>query len=72
MGIKSYDNLMISSINRIKDGFYFDENYHPYTREFLDVMITYFKDKEDYESCQLLKNVIDKRFNHENGYKSPI
>lgn len=67
--IKSYDQLMSSSFSRIKNGFYFDEKYHPYTKEFLEKMIVYFRDREDYESCQVLKNLMDVRFDHENGYK---
>jgi hypothetical protein len=72
MQIKSYDNLIISSFSRIKNGFYFDENYHPYTREFLNSMVDYFLSFEDYESCHILKELIDRRFNHENGYSIPL
>lgn len=72
MAIKSYDNLIIDSFNRIKNGFYFNENYQPYTEEFMNVMIEYFISKEEYESCQILKNLMNKRFTHENGYEDFI
>jgi len=70
--IKSYDQLILSSFSRIRNGFFFDENYQPYTKEFLEKMTHYFLTKEDYESCQILKNFIDIRFDHENGYKNII
>ena len=70
--IKSYDQLMIDSFCRVKNGFYFNENYQPYSREFLVEVIEYFLSKEDYESCQILKDLIDTRFNHDNGYNTPI
>ncbi len=72
MSLRSYDNLMVNSIDRIRSGFYFDENYHPYSKEFLNSMISYFQDKEDYESCQVIKIVMDKRFNHDGRYSNPF
>lgn len=70
--IKSYDQLMINNFNRIKTGLYFDDNYQPYSKDFLNEMIEYFLSKENYESCQILKELIDRRFNHDNGYNTLI
>ena len=67
--IKSYDQLILNSFSRIKDGFCFDENYQPYTKDFLQKVIEYFKEREEYEKCQLVKAILDKRFNHDDGFK---
>ncbi len=63
---------MVSSFNRIKQGKHFDENYQPYTKEFLEKIIDHFLEKEDYESCHLIKSIIDIRFDHNNGFNNKI
>lgn len=72
MRLRSYDNLMIESYDRIKEGKHFDGNYQPYTKDFLDKMLFFFQEKEEYNHCQLIKSIIDLRFNHDFGFNSKI
>lgn len=66
--IKSYETLIRHNFDRIKSGKYFDDNYQPYTKKFLEEMIDYFLKREEYENCTLVKDHIDKRFSHESGF----
>jgi hypothetical protein len=70
--IKSYDALILHNFERIKSGKYFDDNYHPYTKEFLEKMIQYFIQREEYENCDFLKKHIDMRFSHDFGFFNSI
>lgn len=72
MVIKSYDQLLVDSFDRIMGGKHFDSNYQPYTREFLEKMREYFQDREEYEKCQFIKSVIDLRFDHDLGFKTRL
>lgn len=67
--IKSYDTLIRHNFDRIKSGKYFDDNYQPYSEDFLQKMIDYFLQREEYESCNIIKNHMDIRFNHDIGFK---
>lgn len=66
--IKSYETLIRHNFDRIKSGKYFDDNYQPYTKEFLEKMIEYFSEIEEYESCVIVRDHIAIRFNHEVGF----
>lgn len=68
--LKSYDNLMLSSFDRIKRGIFFDSEFKPLTKDFLDKILIYLEIRERYEDCQLLKEIIEKRFDHNKNYKT--
>lgn len=66
--LHSFDYLMNNSYKRISSGKDFDENFKPYTQDFIKDMVVYFESNEDYEKCQLLIKYIEKRFDHEKNY----
>ena len=67
--LKSYDYLMNSALIRIKSGKSFDEQFKPYTEDFIKKTIQYFESKEEFENCQILKEFINIRFDHDLNYK---
>jgi hypothetical protein len=68
--LKSYDNLMISSYKKISDGIFINENFEPYKKEFFLEILKYLESQEMYEECEVLNNIINKRFDHELNYKN--
>jgi hypothetical protein len=64
--LKSLDNLMISTYERLKKGLYFDANLKPYRQDFIQKVLDYFEEKERYEECVIIREIIKNRFNHEN------
>jgi len=68
--LKSYDFLMQSTFDRIKDGKIFDNKLKPYSQEFLEKILYYMEERERYEDCLILKNIINNRLNHDNNYKN--
>jgi hypothetical protein len=57
--------LMNSTLDRIKCGVYFDENLKPYKKDFLEMVLNFFQEKERYEECTVIRDVIKNRFDHE-------
>lgn len=55
----------------ITNGKPFDKNLRPFTQTEIESAIRQFIEDEEYEKCAFLKNFIDKRYNHENGWKKP-
>jgi hypothetical protein len=66
--LHSVDYLMNNSYKRISSGKDFDENFKPYTQDFIKDMVAYFESNEDYEKCQLLVKYTENRFDHEKNY----
>jgi hypothetical protein len=66
--LKSYDNLINSNFQRILNGKHFDEKFKIYDQKFLNEMIFYYQNREEYEKCQFLLNYIKKRFDHKKNY----
>lgn len=66
--LHSFDYLMNNSFKRIASGKDFDENFKPYTKDFIKDMVAYFESNEDYEKCQLLIKYTENRFDHEKNY----
>lgn len=56
----------------IKFGRPFNKNLKLYTISEIEIAIRQFVQDEEYEKCAYLKKFIEKRFNHENGWKTPI
>jgi hypothetical protein len=50
--------------NRISQNKPFDKNLKPYKKSYIDEVLEYFEDREDYEKCQILSDFINSRFNH--------
>jgi len=69
MVMKSYEYLMQDTFNRIKGGKITDENFKPYTEEFIKKILQYFENKEEYEKCKTISDFLNIRFNHDLNYK---
>lgn len=67
--LRSYDNKMISSYQRMVDGIFVDENFIHYSKDFFIEVLKYLEDNELYEKCEILNRVINKRFDHESNYR---
>jgi hypothetical protein len=68
--LRSYDFLIQSTFDRIKEGKIFDNKLKPYSQEFLEKILQYMEERERYEDCLILQNIINKRLNHDNNYKN--
>lgn len=66
--LKSYSYLMNSSYERIAGGKSYDISFKPYEKKFVNKMIKYFEEYEEYEKCDLLMKFINDRFDHEKNY----
>lgn len=66
--LKSYDTLINSNFQRITKGKHYDENFILYDQKFIDEMIFYYQNREEYERCQYLVNYKEKRFDHKKNY----
>lgn len=63
-----YSYIMNECYNRISYGKPYDVNFKPYTKVFLEKVISYFEGEEEYEKCKTLIDFIDIKMDHENGY----
>lgn len=70
--LKSYDYLIESNLERVKLGKLFDNNMVPYTKEFLSKILIYLEERERFEDCQFISNLIKTRFDHEKNYIQSI
>ncbi len=66
MKLKLVDTLMESTYERLVSGLYFDSNLKPYRQDFLEKILNYFQERERYEECVVIREIIKNRFNHEN------
>lgn len=66
MKLKLVDTLMESTYQRLVSGLYFDSNLKPYRQDFLEKILNYFQERERYEECVVIREIIKNRFNHEN------
>jgi len=64
----SYSYLMNSSYDRINQGKFYDMSFKPYTMDFIDKLIFYFEEREEYEKCKMLLDFSKERFDHEKNY----
>ena len=46
----------------------FDIKLKPYKKDFLEKVLFYFEEKEEFEKCMVINEFINKRFNHELNY----
>lgn len=58
------DSIFESIMYRLKRGIYFDANLVPYDKKFLDKILEFYQEKEMYENCIIIKNIID-NFKHD-------
>lgn len=72
MILHSYDYLMNENFHRIKSGKLYDEKFKPYTKKFINDIIKYFENREEYEKCQILNNYIINYFDHNINYTNEI
>ena len=66
--LKSYDLIMNNTFDRLKSGIYHDNNLKFYSQDFLEKVLNYLERGERYEDCQILQQIIKKRFDHEINY----
>lgn len=66
--IKSYEYLMEKSFERIKNNKEWDETFKPYNIKFLDKLLEYFTEKEEYEKCSIVYKLKEKKIKHEDKY----
>jgi hypothetical protein len=64
----SYSYLMNSTYERIKEGKCFDSNFRTYEKDFVEKIIFYFEEIEEYEKCKILLDFSKERFDHEKNY----
>lgn len=67
--LRSYEYLMRDSLDRIKAGKNYDVNFKPYSKEFINKMIYFFEEREEYENCKTLVDFLNIRFDHNLNYK---
>jgi hypothetical protein len=68
--LKSYSYLMNSSYERIAKGKQYDIAFKPYEQKFVEKMVRYFEELEEYEKCKVLVDFIVERFDHEKNYST--
>jgi hypothetical protein len=64
--MKLVDKMIESTYERLVSGLYFDSNLKPYRQDFLEKILNYFQERERYEECIVIREIIKNRFNHEN------
>ena len=69
ISLKSYATLMNSSYERISEGKPYDAKMSPYSKEFVEKMIAYFEESEEFEKCAKLSEFRRSRFDHEKNYE---
>jgi|APCry1669189883_1035261.scaffolds.fasta_scaffold12240_3 hypothetical protein len=63
--LKLVDVFMDETLSRLKSGLYFDNNLKPYRKDFLETVLNFYQEKERYEECSLIRDLIKNRFNHD-------
>jgi hypothetical protein len=66
--LRSYSYLMNSNYERISSGKPYDVALKPYSREFIEKMIAFFEESEEYEKCHVLTLFLKKELDHEKNY----
>ena len=56
--------------DRIKSNIFYNKKFKPYKMGFLKKILLHYESQEEFEKCQIVKNFIDKRFDHEINYKN--
>ena len=67
--LKSYEYLMIDAFKRIELNKHYDVNLKPYTKPFVEKVLKFFEEREEYEKCGIIHTFLDNKFNHEINYK---
>jgi hypothetical protein len=68
--LKSYEYLMIETFKRIEDNKNYDVNFKPYSKELLENLLRFFEEREEYEKCKMIHELMTSRYNHELNYKT--
>ena len=61
-------DIFSETFDRINSNKYYDSKFKPYKKEFLKKILLHFEDLEEFEKCQVIKNFIEVRFDHELNY----
>lgn len=70
--IDDYYDFVEDNLRRIKKGIYFDLTLTPYDSDFIQRMIEFYEEQEEYEKCKYLLDFSNKRFSHRYGYKNLV
>lgn len=68
--LKSYEYLMIETFKRIEENKHYDVDFKPYSKELLKNLLRFFEEREEYEKCKMIHELITSRYNHELNYKT--
>lgn len=63
-------DIYSDTFDRINNDIHYNKKFKPYKKSFLKKILIYFEDQEEFEKCQVIKNFIDVRFDHEINYKN--
>lgn len=55
--------------HRISHGKFFDIEMNIYTKSVLNQCLNHFLSKEEFEKCVIIRDIINKRYDHNNNYK---
>ena len=66
--IRSNEFIMKETYNRIESNKCFDIKLKPYKKDFLEKVLLYFEEKEEFEKCVVINNFIKQGFNHKLNY----
>jgi hypothetical protein len=66
--LKSYNFLIQDTFSRIEKGIPYSVNLKTYTKEFVEKILKYFEEKEEFEKCFIIHKFLQERFQHENNY----
>jgi hypothetical protein len=68
--LKSYEYLMIETFKRIEENKHYDVDFKPYSKELLKNLLRFFEEREEYEKCKMIHELMTSRYNHELNYKT--
>ena len=66
--IRSYESVMKETYSRVESNKCFDIKLKPYKKDFLEKVLFYFEEKEEFEKCLVISNFINQRFSHDLNY----
>ena len=67
--MKGYEYLMDSTYDRVKKKKLHDENFKPYKIEYLEKVLYFFEEREEFEKCIDLRDLIKSKLEHDKNYK---
>ncbi len=66
---ENLDYVMQEDFDRIRKGLRHNPLMETYTTDYVDIIIDYYKDREEYEKCSSLLNAKNKILDHDANYR---